>query len=197
MKFLFGSGRLCLDFVRTARVRRGNTIEGLTSKTDLIRWASEANAGIVLLPQHLSMDAPRRARDLREAVYALVQDRRCGRSSSSTVRKIINEWAAHQTAVVQLAPNCKRRLTAARKPFMALLASIARDAIELVTSKAMDRVRECADEECTSLFVDTSRPGKRVWCSVMPCANRYKVRAYRARRGKNKRPRRRSATTHA
>lgn len=60
---------------------------------------------------------------------------------------------------------------------------IARDSIELLVapSEVIGRVRECAEEHCTSLFLDTSRSDVRRWYSVVPCGNRLKVQAYRAR----------------
>ena len=62
-----------------------------------------------------------------------------------------------------------------------LLATIARDAIELFTGPYADRVRECAGDNCALIFVDTSRPGSRRWCSMERCGNRHKVRAHRSR----------------
>ncbi|NEE48667.1 CGNR zinc finger domain-containing protein, partial [Streptomyces sp. SID8455] len=42
-------------------------------------------------------------------------------------------------------------------------------------------IRTCGADDCRLLFVDTSRPGKRRWCSMERCGNRHKVRAHRAR----------------
>ena len=46
---------------------------------------------------------------------------------------------------------------------------------------AIERVRECAGPECRALFLDTSRPGSRRWCSMDFCGNRVKKDAMRAR----------------
>jgi predicted RNA-binding Zn ribbon-like protein len=40
----------------------------------------------------------------------------------------------------------------------------------------------CAGERCHLIYADTSRPGRRRWCSMEHCGNRHKVRALRARR---------------
>jgi predicted RNA-binding Zn ribbon-like protein len=61
------------------------------------------------------------------------------------------------------------------------MATIARDAIELFTSDHAGRIRECANPRCILLFVDTSRPGKRRWCSMDRCGNLAKTRRYRRR----------------
>jgi predicted RNA-binding Zn ribbon-like protein len=63
-----------------------------------------------------------------------------------------------------------------------LLSTLARDAIDLVTGPYARRVRECASDECALLFVDTSRPGRRRWCSMDGCGNRAKTAGYRKRK---------------
>ncbi|MYW02277.1 CGNR zinc finger domain-containing protein, partial [Streptomyces sp. SID3343] len=63
------------------------------------------------------------------------------------------------------------------------VSTIARDAIELFTGPFADRIRACGADNCELVFVDTSRPGRRRWCSMEHCGNRHKVRALRARRG--------------
>ncbi|MBQ0866936.1 CGNR zinc finger domain-containing protein [Streptomyces sp. A73] len=45
-----------------------------------------------------------------------------------------------------------------------------------------DRFRYCAAPECAGVFVDTSRAGRRRYCSPQICGNRHNVAQYRARR---------------
>jgi predicted RNA-binding Zn ribbon-like protein len=66
----------------------------------------------------------------------------------------------------------------------AALASLARDAIDLLSGPLATRVRECAAEDCALLFVDASRPGRRRWCSMEGCGNRAKTTSYRRRQAK-------------
>ena len=62
---------------------------------------------------------------------------------------------------------------------MARLAeSIARELIQGDTS----RLRICENPQCRWVFKDTSRTGKRKWCSMRSCGNRAKVARHRARR---------------
>jgi predicted RNA-binding Zn ribbon-like protein len=67
----------------------------------------------------------------------------------------------------------------------AALSTLARDAIDLFGGPLAGRVRECAADNCGLLFVDTSRPGRRRWCSMERCGNRAKVRAYRGGGGQS------------
>jgi predicted RNA-binding Zn ribbon-like protein len=56
--------------------------------------------------------------------------------------------------------------------------SIARELIQGDTS----RLRICENPQCRWVFKDTSRTGKRKWCSMRSCGNRAKVARHRARR---------------
>ena len=56
--------------------------------------------------------------------------------------------------------------------------SIARELIQGDTS----RLRICENQQCRWVFKDTSRTGKRKWCSMSSCGNRAKVARHRARR---------------
>lgn len=44
-----------------------------------------------------------------------------------------------------------------------------------------DRVRGCANHDCILFFYDTSRSGRRQWCSMAACGNRAKARRHYAR----------------
>jgi predicted RNA-binding Zn ribbon-like protein len=63
----------------------------------------------------------------------------------------------------------------------AALATLARDAVDLFGGPLAGRIRVCSADDCGLLFVDTSRPGQRRWCSMERCGNRAKVREHRAR----------------
>jgi predicted RNA-binding Zn ribbon-like protein len=62
----------------------------------------------------------------------------------------------------------------------AMLATIAHDAIRSF-NLPRDRVRECPADDCRLIFLDTSRPGSRRWCSMRRCGNRAKARTHYAR----------------
>lgn len=44
-----------------------------------------------------------------------------------------------------------------------------------------DRIRKCANPDCVLHFVDTSRTGRRQWCSMTACGNRLKARRHHDR----------------
>jgi predicted RNA-binding Zn ribbon-like protein len=64
----------------------------------------------------------------------------------------------------------------------ALLAIVARDAVDLFTDPvARSRLRRCAGEDCTLVYLDTSRGRRRQWCSSEVCGNRERVARHRRR----------------
>ncbi|NUW38135.1 CGNR zinc finger domain-containing protein [Nonomuraea sp. SMC257] len=60
------------------------------------------------------------------------------------------------------------------------LSAVARDAIDLFSGPRAARVRMCAGGNCYLIFLDTSRPGARRWCSMSRCGNRQKLRTRRS-----------------
>ena len=58
---------------------------------------------------------------------------------------------------------------------------IARSAADLLTSGNLDRVRQCGDEECGWLFIDTTKNRSRRWCDMTDCGNRAKARRHYSR----------------
>ncbi|GAA2672983.1 CGNR zinc finger domain-containing protein [Actinoplanes palleronii] len=52
--------------------------------------------------------------------------------------------------------------------------------IDVIRMNEMDRLRVCAADDCTGLFVDLSRNGSKRFCTVR-CGNRMNMVAFRAR----------------
>lgn len=181
MKFLIGAGRLCLDLTRTVRRRGSEASEGLDSAGALVRWCRVAGVGVRLVSSDVTVAQVNVARELREAIYNAVEARVLGKTPRKCDITLLNHCAGAPEPVPHLNRAGDAIAWKAESALNAVLSLVARDAIDLLGSSSIRRVRECADENCTSLFLDTSRPGLRRWCSAMPCANRHKIRAHRAR----------------
>ena len=61
------------------------------------------------------------------------------------------------------------------------LASVAAAAGVVATRVPAERLRRCASPDCARWFVDSSKGGRRRWCSMATCGNRAKAARYRAR----------------
>jgi predicted RNA-binding Zn ribbon-like protein len=53
--------------------------------------------------------------------------------------------------------------------------------VDLFASPLAGRIRVCAAPDCGLLYLDQSRTGNRLWCSMQRCGTRAKVRTHRER----------------
>jgi len=184
-RFRSGSGRICLDFMRTLRLR------GLDGATEELDTPEALTAWVVQLgpyPEDTVVPVPsravlRQARDVREAVHTLLTTARSDSGPAgcpAEVRTLLNRAASAAPPVPVLDDHGGLVHTAA-DPVGAVLADIARDALTLATSPALERVRACAGPACAAWFLDTSRPGNRRWCSMDACGNQAKKTTWRTK----------------
>jgi predicted RNA-binding Zn ribbon-like protein len=176
-RFRQGAGRICLDFIRTLRYRgRTGETEELGNEAALADWLTQFGpAQQERLPSASELAESRR---LREAIYELITTARQGAVCAPANLEIINEAAARAVPAPRIDVGRKVSWHAA-DPVRAVLALVARDALDLVASPAVGRLRECANPECRVLFLDSSRPGARRWCDMSTCGNQAKKAAFR------------------
>ena len=127
-----------------------------------------------------------RAKTLREAIHALFSALAAGRDPPAEPLAALGETAARAQG--------RRRLV--RRPgggfawtwdtggdldAVTLRAALA--AAELLTGgeAQVRRVKECPGRHCGWLFLDTSRGGRRLWCSEEDCGTPMRVARHRAR----------------
>jgi predicted RNA-binding Zn ribbon-like protein len=174
-RFRHGAGRLCLDFVRTLRYRgRPDAVEELADPAALAAWVEQfgpCDPAPGRLPDRRSLGEARR---LREAIHALLHAALgVAGPAPATARSRVNRAAALPPPAPSLGTSGRLRWYA-DDPVAATLVLVARDALDLVTSDALHRVRACANPGCRILFLDGSRPGTRRWCSMGTCGNQAK-----------------------
>jgi predicted RNA-binding Zn ribbon-like protein len=177
--FRFRSGRLCLDFIATVGDRDHLAFDRWRETQDFGRWCVEA--GLSPGRSAVSDDQIDAARRLRETLYRLVTSALAGIRPNPIDLHLINAAAHSPPLVPQLTAIGEPPTWTSDSPYEAVLATIARDAIDLLSGGGLDRVRQCADAHCSILFVDSSRPGKRRWCAMNGCGNKVKKAAYRKR----------------
>ncbi|MFG2848320.1 CGNR zinc finger domain-containing protein [Kitasatospora sp. NPDC048296] len=180
-RFLFDPGALCLELLPTGGPGDYARYEVLHQPSDLADWLPQSRLRLPAETVRISADQLTAARTLRDALWRLATARAHGDEAAVEDLAVLNRAAAHPPLVPQIAPD-----GTAAAPLPAdgaqLVSTLARDAIALLTGPYADRIRECGAHNCQLLFVDTSRPGRRRWCSMERCGNRSKVRALRARR---------------
>ncbi len=177
-KFVFVSGRRCLDFAGTVLWRRTSPTELLSSPSDLTLWSREAE----LLDEMAgpSSEDVDHAIAAREAMYAAVVSAHSGAIRPEPAQIVlINELARGTLPTLRLAADGSTHSRGTAADVMNLLA---RDTIDLIGSADMAKVKECSNPECTRLFVDHSRGFSRRWCGMAECGNRAKAADYRRRK---------------
>jgi len=174
--FHWKGGRVCLDFVATVGERWRRSFERLRSPEDLARWLVES--GMLHDAPRIPVPQLEAGRTLREAINRLA---RPGVAAEAGDRAELNRWALRPPLAPQLTGD-GGVVWVSDCLVEAALATIARDAIDLLTGPLAGRIRECAAADCALLFVDRSRPGQRRWCAGDRCGNRTRTKAYRQRR---------------
>jgi predicted RNA-binding Zn ribbon-like protein len=183
-RYHFDAGVFCLELLLTGGPGPiGESYEILYAPGDLADW---------LLDSRLNDTAPVRREDLdisaadlaeivrfRNALWGAAEAMAHGQALEKGHLEVINaavgEPPRPQIDVATLERHWSAPITGSQ-----LMALAAREAIDLVGST---RLRQCAGDNCALLFLDTSRPGKRRWCSMERCGNRNKVREFRSRSG--------------
>ena len=192
MRFEFIAGDLCLDFANTIHnLRAEDKEEELRGISDLLQWANEAgllsSAELDRLAAHYKRNSREAesalakgiaARDLLLSIFISVAN---GRSVSTQRLSELNAALAENPGVLRMHRKSDRiemDWTSADEGLQQVLFAVLTSAAELLASDRLGRVRECASDDCTWLFVDESRNRSRRWCDMRACGNRMKARRH-------------------
>lgn len=174
-RWFFDSGALALDFGYTGDYGYDNPAwERLHSRDDLTAWLTDRFGTLRAQPTDAEfVDALR----LRAAICAAARSLADGSQPDPADVDVINAFAARADIAPVLAGGSQqpRRANVSRA-----LSTIGRDAVA-VLSAGPGRVRRCGADDCALIFLDSSRPNSRRWCSMKRCGNRTKVRIHRGK----------------
>lgn len=175
---------LCLDFVNTVNKRPDASRDRLDTIDGMRQWASTAG-----LP---TTDDDRRAastlaaaRELREAIFRVFLAVLAGALPDAADLAVITTTYAEAVAAAQLRPDGAGFSLDWPAPGTAaqIRWPVADSAMRLLCHAPLDRIGQCPS--CGWLFLDTSRNGRRRWCSMSACGARVKAaRHYATRTGR-------------
>lgn len=195
-QFLWLGNLPCLDLVNTEAMSDGVPVDRLASIADLLAWLGEAG----ILTESAARQAEerlkgkaeasavfRRALALRSRLRRMAERLTEGKGPSEEQLAAINRVLAEQPTH----PKLVRRpggwvLTKVpeRESAMQLLAPLAESAAWLIAEGNLSLLRRCENPRCVLYFYDTTRNGRRRWCSMAGCGSRAKAAAYyRRQRG--------------
>lgn len=180
----FDSGRVSLDLVAT-RAGRMPVEEQIATARQLADWL----AGAHLVPPGTAMEVDEGwvvlFTGFRDVVQRLVTAHLAGHEPHSGDVALLNEAARPAPpapCVLSAADGTLTRALDAPPTREALLSLVARDAVDLFTDpSARSQLRRCEGENCTLVYLDTSRGRRRRWCSSEVCGNRERVARHRRR----------------
>lgn len=194
--FSFVGERLWLDFVNTDATRRRVRLDALLSFDGLLRWLETAGA----LDMERAMGMRRRAVEQPAgATAALIEARRVRATlrqlaeRGSRVERVRGEALLELNRVLGRSVGT-RRLELRRDgsvgrtfvpvgdAFAGLLIPVVESASDALVHGELARVRRCAGDDCSRVFLDVTRNGARRWCDMSGCGNRAKAARHRARR---------------
>jgi predicted RNA-binding Zn ribbon-like protein len=187
----FIAGNLALDFVNTVGYRSGDSKEYLAAPADLSAWAEGAGILRNKAGMRVTREQMVRVRAIREELHRLFHALASGGAPSARVLAPLNARLASLAARRQLAKRhpAKHQLStggggvewvwagAVHDP-VRVLGPVLSSAAELLASGSYRRIRECRGAQCGWLFLDRSRAGRRMWCSMADCGNREKGRRH-------------------
>jgi predicted RNA-binding Zn ribbon-like protein len=184
--FRFDAGALCLELLITGGDGPLARFEMLHEPADLVAWLPQsrlATGGWTLPPQiEITGEDLLALKRLRSVLWRIALDLTSGQTKTADPAdlELVNQAASDPPLVPRLDPSGARAwagpVTGAR-----VVATMARDAVTLLGGPGVRRLRRCSGRNCSIIFADTSRPGRRRWCAMDRCGNRDKVRAYRDR----------------
>jgi predicted RNA-binding Zn ribbon-like protein len=180
-----------LDFLNTDELDgSGRPVEHFPTLRAATEWLEER--GLLDPTRRQSLDAPasrRAARlehvlevrsGLREIVEALVAGRPVADGALAVINGVL---LARSTAeLVRVEQGIGLRHRPAGDPIESALAALVEPVVGTIATGDADRLRICGNDGCRWVFEDTSRTGRRRWCSMSSCGNRAKAARHRARK---------------
>lgn len=188
--FKMHANHAALDFVNTFDDRFSESpLDLIENYGRLLRFAEQAN---VLTPAEAAslqraakrtetIDILRRAIALREVLarifYAKVEGEPINAADLDSLNRTLGSGSAHR---ILREANGKYEWTwdGGSKSLEVPLWAIAQAAAQLLVSADLILVRQCGNETCRWLFLDTSKNHSRRWCDMKTCGNRVKARRF-------------------
>lgn len=191
----FNAGSLALNFANTVWERPGFLTDSPAPPHELLNsfgeFATWAQASGAVSPKQRREIERAAAQDMAKAERALKQVLKLRETIFRTVldltRKRRGNGSALLTAInefISALPPQRLELdgdgvvcaeTVSPEDVSLIQVMICRDFMRLLCAGNQSRLRVCAADDCGWVFLDTSKSGKRKWCTMSDCGNRDKV----------------------
>jgi len=172
-----------LDFLNTEWPTASGKEDFFETDEDVFSWLRQAGLASDGVQEVRPTGALlRAARALRSVLRTLVESRKAGKVPDfSDLNAFLVAAQSHPQLVWTKSKSIALKTVRAADTAEQILAPVALKAAELFSTADFRRVRRCGEHTCVHWFFDTTRPGRRRWCSMATCGNRLKVKSYRER----------------
>jgi predicted RNA-binding Zn ribbon-like protein len=189
--------RPSLNFANTIDPRQGSrAIDYLQTYKDLVVWGVRAGIVSRATASRLMRLARRNkakadqaletARQLRESIYRVFSGLAVHRYTSASDLALLSTAFHEASGRARLEQHGRAFRWRLDNDLELIGWKVARDAVLLLESGPLDRVKRCpGNEDCGWVFLDTSKNSSRRWCSMAGCGNRAKARRHARRSDSN------------
>jgi predicted RNA-binding Zn ribbon-like protein len=190
-------GILCLDFVNSINSRTAaSQVDYFQTLHDFIDWAERLEIVDDKMAGELHAKADKDSEsstvflqeviDFRELLYVIFRCIILKEKVPSIDLNRFNKVLSGYFRFLQIEENAdgfKESWNIETDSFQRLLAPIVKDSYETILARNHDRIKECPN--CGWLFYDTTKNGKRRWCSMKSCGSNIKsLEWYHRNKGK-------------
>ncbi|MER5208264.1 CGNR zinc finger domain-containing protein [Streptomyces sp. NPDC002825] len=191
-------GHLAVDLVNTVTARNAEPVDWLDGYPRLLEWAALTGhfspADLTALreladaepgPAEAALD---RIRELREALHELLtaligqEGPAAAGAAAATggVTQVERDWkdAVAQARLTLNGTTPRLHVEVRTSGLDFLRHELALQAFDLLRALPLERARVCPGPRCGWLFLDSSRGGRRRWCSMATCGNSAKGRTH-------------------
>lgn len=168
-------GPLAVDLLNTTWGSGDRAVEWLSTQGAVESFA--ASWGHQISAKHIDelcvtlLDARRLIRDLFASPETI------GPETQSPLLDAVNAQLAPARVIVEPHDGALRTVVTGDHPTNQLAIEALVNAVEL-RQQAPGRVRSCEHPDCVLWFHDTSKSGRRRWCSMQTCGNRTKAQRH-------------------
>ncbi len=178
--FQFIGNDLVLDFVNTRIVVGTQGYDLIQKPNQFAHWLKEV--GIQSRIDDWSATDFTRLFSLRDAIQAILQAVINSRPPDASALTLINNHLKHHVTRSNLTYDDGNFQINEDQTILkpeAVMSFLANQTALLLASTDQERIKVCGGAKCVLVFKDTSKSGRRKWCSMDACGNRTKAAKFR------------------
>lgn len=178
----FLGGALWLDLLNSAYHLDGVDHDWLADGERFSRWIAAAG---LPAPQPDQMEAERQAvLELRCALREIEKALSLGGALPAPAIEALNQLLSQRQSSPRVVSDgdALSLSQVERSSGPAIAGAVALDCATFIVAFERERLKGCANPDCTMAFYDRGKNNRRRWCTMAICGNRAKVAAYRGRK---------------